>query len=173
VPLTRSQQMARIGGQDTEPELLLRAALRSQGLRYRLRERIGRTRPDMTFPRQRVAVFVDGCFWHGCPKHYVNPRSGGAFWPRKLATNVARDQRLTQALEDCGWRTLRFWEHEVFEQPTSVAKRWRPVLRWHAAEVMALPSEGDMENWRLVELRGLAPDRLITKKRSTRKWRRT
>jgi DNA mismatch endonuclease (patch repair protein) len=69
VGLSRSKQMSRIGPTDTKPEMLLRRALWARGLRYRLGVRLGRSRPDLVFTRQRVAVFVDGCFWHGCPDH--------------------------------------------------------------------------------------------------------
>ncbi|MGP3660941.1 very short patch repair endonuclease [Burkholderia gladioli] len=109
----RSANMARIRGKDTRPELLLRKALWRQGLRYRLGVKVEGTRPDLVFCAQRVVVFVDGCFWHGCPCHYVRPRSGAEFWAAKLAANTTRDRRQTRLLLDAGWTVLRIWEHEI------------------------------------------------------------
>lgn len=70
-------------------------------------------RPDFVFPRRRVAVFVDGCFWHGCPQHGTKPRGNAAFWRRKFAANRARDRLVTRTLRRAGWRVLRIWEHEL------------------------------------------------------------
>ena len=69
-------------------------------------------RPDVVFTRVRVAVFLDGCFWHGCPVHGTSPRYNVAYWTDKLARNAARDDRVREALESSGWVVLRFWEHE-------------------------------------------------------------
>jgi len=93
-------------------------------------------RPDVVFPGPKVAVFIDGCFWHGCPEHYVRPRSRTEFWAEKLAQNVARDRRQTLALEAQGWRVVRVWEHDVFTQLDEAVedvtaavreKEWSPV----------------------------------------------
>ena len=101
---------------DTIPELAVRRALHARGRRYRVNAllRIGRVRvrPDLVFPRQRVAVFVDGCFWHGCADHGTNPRSNQAYWELKISRNKARDERNTSALTSAGWRVIRVWEHE-------------------------------------------------------------
>ncbi|MEW6301828.1 MAG: hypothetical protein AB1705_00040 [Verrucomicrobiota bacterium] len=70
-------------------------------------------RPDFVFPKLRVAVFVDGCFWHGCPLHATKPRSNAAFWRKKLASNQARDRLVTRTLRRRGWRVLRIWEHDL------------------------------------------------------------
>ncbi|NBV22498.1 MAG: very short patch repair endonuclease [Proteobacteria bacterium] len=70
-------------------------------------------RPDFVFPKLRLAVFVDGCFWHGCPRHGTQPKGNGAFWRKKLAANVARDRRVNRALRRSGWRVLRIWEHAL------------------------------------------------------------
>ena len=69
----------------------------------------------MVFPKQKIAVFVDGCFWHQCPLHSTRPKNNMSFWAAKLDRNVRRDQENTQALENAGWIVLRFWEHEVEE----------------------------------------------------------
>lgn len=100
---------------DTEPEMLLRRALHRRGLRYRTHLRVAglpRRSIDIAFPRQRIAVFVDGCFWHGCPEHGTWPTSNESWWAQKLATNQARDQDTTSRLTDLGWRVIRIWEHE-------------------------------------------------------------
>jgi DNA mismatch endonuclease (patch repair protein) len=70
-------------------------------------------RPDFVFPKLRLAVFVDGCFWHACPVHATQPRNNAAFWRRKLAANTARDRAVNRALRASGWRVLRLWEHEL------------------------------------------------------------
>jgi DNA mismatch endonuclease (patch repair protein) len=121
VALSRSAHMARIRGTDTAPEWRLRRILWGRGLRYRLRLRISRTTPDLSFPARRIAVFCDGCFWHGCPVHYTQPRSNQAFWAAKLRENVARDRRQTAALTRDGWHILRFWGHELFGSLEAVA----------------------------------------------------
>ena len=107
--------MSRIRSKNTTPELVLRKALWAAGIRYRVDYKTPAGRADVAFVTKKVAVFVDGCFWHGCPKHYVAPRSRTDFWSAKLSENVARDRRQTRQLESIGWRVVRVWEHEVFE----------------------------------------------------------
>lgn len=70
-------------------------------------------RPDFIFPRLRVAVFVDGCFWHGCPRHFIQPKGNAAFWRKKIATNQARDRKVNRRLRTKGWTIARVWEHEL------------------------------------------------------------
>lgn len=101
---------------DTAPELAVRRAAHSLGLRYRVSARPipdWRRTADMVFPRARVAVFVDGCFWHGCPQHYRAARTNAEFWLAKIQGNVLRDQETTEQLEAAGWLVLRFWSHEA------------------------------------------------------------
>ena len=102
---------------DSTPELLLRRTLHGIGLRFRVDFPIrvpGRRpiRPDVVFTRWQVAVFVDGCFWHGCPEHGRRPRTNAGYWSAKVEVNQARDVEQTRALEEAGWRVLRVWEHE-------------------------------------------------------------
>lgn len=101
---------------DTRPELMLRAALHSCGLRFRkdYPVRIHGARPtrvDIAFTRARVAVFIDGCFWHGCPLHGNVPTTNPHYWPEKLRRNRERDDIVTRSLERDGWTVVRLWEH--------------------------------------------------------------
>lgn len=104
---------------NTVPELAIRSELHRRGLRYRvdLPVDVGvpgrRPRPDIVFTKRRVAVFVDGCFWHACPEHGELPIANRDFWRRKLDANCARDRRTDSRLGEAGWRVIRIWEHEV------------------------------------------------------------
>lgn len=104
--------MSRIRGKNTRPELAIRQALWRRGLRYRLHHKLP-GRPDIVFVKPRVAVFVDGCFWHGCPQHGVRPQTNRGFWDNKIRSNRKRDEMAGTQLESEGWVVLRFWEHEV------------------------------------------------------------
>jgi DNA mismatch endonuclease (patch repair protein) len=99
---------------DTAPELAVRRLLHARGLRYRVDHRVvpeSRSRADIAFTRQRIAVFIDGCFWHSCPEHLHLPKANADYWIPKLARNVERDAEVTALLRDLGWTVLRFWEH--------------------------------------------------------------
>ncbi|MBD8024865.1 very short patch repair endonuclease [Microbacterium gallinarum] len=101
---------------DTSTELAVRRELHSRGLRYRVDFAPVpgiRRRADITFTRARVAVFIDGCFWHGCPLHGTSPRQNADYWGPKLAANIERDRDTDRHLEDAGWRVMRFWEHQA------------------------------------------------------------
>lgn len=101
----------------TQPELRLRRALHATGLRYRVDLRLvlsGRAvRPDIVFTRQRVAVFVDSCFWHACPIHGTSPAANAEWWLTKLGANVDRDATVNDLLGEHGWTVIRAWEHEA------------------------------------------------------------
>lgn len=99
---------------DTGPEVAIRRLLFAAGLRYRVDYRLSpplRIRADLVFKGPRIAVFIDGCFWHGCEIHYVAPKSNTTYWSEKLAGNVSRDRATDVALEEQGWTVLRYWEH--------------------------------------------------------------
>lgn len=108
--------MSRNRRRDTKPELLLRRSLHARGLRYRVdyRIRVGEitVRPDIVFTRRRLAIFLDGCFWHCCPQHGNIPARNQSYWVPKLERNRARDRAVTTALEWAGWTVVRAWEHE-------------------------------------------------------------
>jgi DNA mismatch endonuclease (patch repair protein) len=108
----RSNCMGRIRSRDTKPELRLRAALWQTGVRYRLKSKL-KGKPDLVFARPRLAVFVDGCFWHGCPTHGTKPKSNETYWHAKLEKNRARDSAINLELEEAGWTVIRIWEHEI------------------------------------------------------------
>ncbi|MEX2457764.1 MAG: very short patch repair endonuclease [Actinomycetota bacterium] len=100
---------------DTAPELALRSELHRSGLRYVVDRRLDgiRGRADIVFVRPRVVVYVDGCYWHGCPRHATAPKANKLWWARKLASNRRRDAATDTLLRRTGWTILRFWEHEV------------------------------------------------------------
>jgi DNA mismatch endonuclease (patch repair protein) len=128
--------MARVRGRHTRPEVALRRALWRAGLRYRLHVKLP-GRPDLAFVGARLALFVDGCFWHGCPQHYSAPATRAGFWARKLAENTARDARSDAALRDAGWRPLHIWEHELRRGlPEAVLDRVRVALRSRVSEAV-------------------------------------
>ncbi len=179
--LSRSEQMSRIQGRNTSPERLLRSALWREGLRFRVHARTPHGRPDVVFPGAKVAVFIDGCFWHGCPEHYVRPRTRDEFWSSKLLGNVERDRRQTLQLEAEGWRVCRLWEHQVFEALPEIVKSvrsalkrrsWRPGPSWRVVRVEPQPGEGDMEQRWMEDLRDSLLRRSVVVRRSTKKWRR-
>ncbi|WP_267897874.1 very short patch repair endonuclease [Nocardia suismassiliense] len=124
-----SARMARQRRSGTKPELALRRELHRRGVRYfvdRAPLRGQRRRADLVFPRLRVAVYVDGCFWHRCPQHATDPRNNAQWWADKLAGNVARDRATDAALTAAGWQVVRVWEHE---DAVAAADRVQAALR--------------------------------------------
>jgi DNA mismatch endonuclease, patch repair protein len=119
----RSANMRANRRSDTKPELALRRALHRKGYRYRKDYRLdlagARVRPDIAFTARRVAVFVDGCFWHCCPEHGTQPANNTWYWAPKLARNVERDRAADAALAAAGWQVVRVWEHESLEGATA------------------------------------------------------
>lgn len=116
-PEQRSKNMAACRRRDTGAEIALRRALHARGLRYRVDVpvRVGscRARPDVVFTRARVAVYVHGCFWHGCPDgHRGTPKTNAAFWGPKIQRTRERDAAQVRALRDANWNVLVFWEHD-------------------------------------------------------------
>lgn len=106
-------------GRDTAPELKVRRLAHARGLRYRVNSRpepsLRRT-VDLLFSGTRIAVCIDGCYWHGCPQHFKEPSTNAGYWSSKIGRNRARDIETTSLLEERGWLVLRFWEHEAPEQ---------------------------------------------------------
>jgi DNA mismatch endonuclease (patch repair protein) len=114
---------------DTKPELALRSAVHALGLRYRVAAKplAGlRRSADLVFPRAKVAVFLDGCFWHGCPQHHTVASANAKFWADKVAGNWARDHDTDERLAEAGWVSVRIWEHE---DPVAAADRVREIVQ--------------------------------------------
>lgn len=112
-------------------EVEVRRLLHAKGLRYRVDlpiPHLTRSRPDIVFTRQRIAVYIDGCFWHSCPLHRSIPTTNREWWTAKLRANAERDHKHTRELSDGDWKVLRFWEHE---EPTSIADSIQSVVIQH------------------------------------------
>lgn len=123
----RSEIMRRIKSRNTSLEVKVRSALHRSGLRFRLGYRLPR-KPDIVFVRARVAVFLDSCFWHGCPKHLRVPKSNRGYWVSKIRRNVDRDAGTKVIYSRLGWKLLRFWEHDLTRNPDRCVARIKRVL---------------------------------------------
>ncbi len=123
------KRMRATGRRDTAPEMALRSILHRMGMRYRVDKsplKGIRRRADLVFGPPKVAVFVDGCFWHGCPIHGTWPKKNAEFWRSKIETNKRRDADTDRLLEEAGWSPIRIWEHE---DPTAAAERVAAAVR--------------------------------------------
>ena len=151
---TTNLRMSNIGQTGTAAEVAIRRELFRRGLRYREDFKV-LTKPrrvaDMTFPRQRIAIFVDGCFWHGCPDHATWPKRNAEFWRQKIKANRRRDVNTNLRLRELGWTVLRFWEHEDAKHAANVIEQHVTMAR--------------------LRQRGSAPGPTTTSKRTTvRTW---
>ena len=121
-------------GRDTAPELRIRSLVHRSGLRFRVDARplprLRRT-ADLVFRPVEVAVFVDGCYWHGCPEHFVQPKTNSEFWKEKIGRNIERDRDTDSTLRDAGWTVIRIWEHE---EPEAAAAEIVELVRRKRAE---------------------------------------
>lgn len=118
-----SARMSAAKRRDTAPEMLLRRELHRRGRRFRVVLKVpgnNRRTIDIAFPRQKLAVFVDGCFWHACPEHGTQPSSNAEWWSTKLATNVARDRDTDRLLHAVQWRVVRVWEHTPSDEAADI-----------------------------------------------------
>lgn len=128
----KSAEMSRLGRRDTLPERAIRSELHRRGFRFRVdRPPVPglRSRADIVFGPARVAVYVDGCFWHSCPEHGTKPKANAEWWERKLKRNQERDEETDRILREHGWAVVRIWEHE---DPIAAADRIEEVLRKRA-----------------------------------------
>lgn len=126
---SRSRVMSRVKNKNTAPELLLRKTLHAAGLRgWRCHKRDLPGTPDIVFTRWKLAVFVDGAFWHGHPSHY-RPGQSGAFWDRKIEKNRQRDDEVNRLLSDQGYAVFRVWDFEIEKDPVDVVRRISEQLR--------------------------------------------
>lgn len=121
--------MARVRGRGNKStEAKLARLFRQEGIKsWRRHLRLPGT-PDFAFPKERLVIFVDGCFWHGCPKHATLPATQRAFWLKKFSDNKARDRRVNQALRKSGWRVVRIWEHALTKQGEACIRRIKSAL---------------------------------------------
>lgn len=125
----RSEVMSRIRGHgNTDTELALMKLFRRHRVAGWRRRRPVFGKPDFVFPRVKLAVFVDGCFWHGCPKHSNMPANNRAFWEKKMAANKARDRRVNRTLRKQGWRVVRIWEHDLAKRGEACVWRIQAAL---------------------------------------------
>lgn len=123
---TVSAQMRRMPRSSTKPEVALRRALHARGLRFHVHRRDLPGTPDIVLSRARIAVFVDGCFWHGCGEHGVLPKNNREWWAAKLAANAERDSRKDAELQKLGWLPMHLWEHMPVDDMTDVVvAAWR------------------------------------------------
>jgi DNA mismatch endonuclease (patch repair protein) len=119
----RSYNMACIKSKNTGPELVLRKLLsQSKVSDYKLHYKIF-GRPDLAFPKKRLAVFIDGCFWHKCPLCFVKPTSRIEFWKEKIRNNIKRDKQVNKFLKKNDWKFLRIWEHELKKNPEKTCQK--------------------------------------------------
>lgn len=125
-PLTRSEMMARIRGRDTSPEKIVRSGLHLMGLRFRVCYPTPGGKVDIAFPKEKLAIQIDGCFWHNCPIHSTKPKTNKNFWYAKLMANKKRDKRQNKTLAQSGWTVYRIWEHEIEDDPN------KTILKAHA-----------------------------------------
>lgn len=129
VPEATTALMRRFRSRDTAPEFAIRRRLHAAGLRYRVHQTVPgfpRRSVDITFPKQKVAVFIDGCYWHACPEHGKVPARNSGWWAEKLQRNVERDAETNLALDRAGWTVIRVWEHE---DPSEVAAHIERAIR--------------------------------------------
>ena len=122
----RSKIMSSIRSKDTKPEIALRKALWAKGLRYRIQ--YSSKKIDIAFHSRKIAIFIDGCFWHGCPVHSHLPKTNQDYWLPKLKKNMDRDQVTNAYLTSTGWRVLRFWEHET-SNPENIISEIENLLK--------------------------------------------
>jgi DNA mismatch endonuclease (patch repair protein) len=130
-PEKRSHIMAAVKGTGSKStEWRLRGALVRFGVSgWRMNAKDVLGKPDFLFEEQRLAVFVDGCFWHGCPQHYRRPSTSQSYWDAKVARNIARDEKTNKELTALGYRVVRFWEHAVRESTVFCVERIKSVLK--------------------------------------------
>lgn len=112
----RRKNMQNIHSKNTKIEVLVRSILHKQGYRFRIHTKII-GKPDITFPKNKVAIFIDSCFFHKCRYHYVQPKSNTSYWIPKIERNVERAHEVNNALKKQGWKILRIWEHQIKKDP--------------------------------------------------------
>ena len=115
--------MSSIRGKNTKPELAIRKILWSNGVRYRIHNKRILGTPDISIRKKKIAIFIDGCFWHGCEKCYKEPSNNTEFWKNKIQNNKDRRKKVKKTLKSNHWNALEFWEHEINKNPNLVANK--------------------------------------------------
>jgi DNA mismatch endonuclease, patch repair protein len=140
-----SDQMHRMPRASSGPEMLIRKELHRRGLRFRVNHPRLPGKPDIAFTAARMAVFVDGCFWHSCPEHGVLPRNNRDWWRAKLERNVQRDREKDAQLELIGWTVMHVWEHEgPSKAADTIEQMWRSIRQPTTRRVEPATQEGDV-----------------------------
>lgn len=125
----RSYNMSRITSENTQPEILFRRYIWNKGVKgYRLHVKL-QGKPDLYFPKKKVAVFIDGCFWHRCPECFIKPKSNNDYWDAKIKMNVLRDKTVNKSLETDNIKVVRIWEHEIKNNLQECLSRLSTALR--------------------------------------------
>jgi len=115
--------MSRIRAKNTGPEVKLRKLLFSNGIRgYRIHYKL-LGKPDIVFIKKKIAIFIDGCFWHKCPEDFQEPETRKEFWMKKIQSNIDRDKKVNEKLKNDGWTVMRIWEHEIKKEPEKAVKK--------------------------------------------------
>jgi len=119
----RSYNMSQIRGKNTCPEVKLRKLLWSDGVRgYRIHYNLP-GKPDIVFTKKKIAIFIDGCFWHKCPVCFQEPETRKEFWMGKIQSNIDRDKKVDELLKNDGWAVIRIWEHVIKKEPEKAVKK--------------------------------------------------
>jgi DNA mismatch endonuclease (patch repair protein) len=122
-PKQRTYNMSQIRGKNTAPEIKLRKMLFAAGIRgYRIHYNLP-GKPDVVFIKKKIAIFVDGCFWHKCPVDFQEPATRKEFWIKKIQSNIDRDKKVNEQLKRDGWTVIRIWEHEIKKEPEKTVKK--------------------------------------------------
>jgi DNA mismatch endonuclease, patch repair protein len=122
-PEQRKLNMSHIRGKNTVPEIKLRKLLYASGIRgYRIHYNLP-GKPDIVFTKKKIAIFIDGCFWHKCPVDFQEPETRKEFWMKKIQTNIDRDKKVNEQLKNDGWTVIRIWEHEIRKEPEKAVKK--------------------------------------------------
>jgi DNA mismatch endonuclease, patch repair protein len=122
-PEQRKHNMSRIRAKNTGPEAKIRKLLSAKRIRgYRLHYNLP-GKPDIVFTKKKIAIFIDGCFWHKCPVDYQDPETRKEFWMKKIQSNVDRDKKVNEQLKNDGWTVIRIWEHEIRKEPEKAVKK--------------------------------------------------
>lgn len=125
----RSYNMSQIRSRDTKPEIILRKLLFGDGYRgFRVKSDLP-GKPDIVYTKYRVAIFVDGCFWHKCPQCFQKPATNAEFWEKKITGNVKRDEKINEQLNKDNWNVVRIWEHEIKNEPEKCIQKIIKTLK--------------------------------------------